>query len=130
MSRSAILDGIKAYKDGARHTVKSFDFEVERQNRPPRFIEIVEDYKIGLPVETIAAKFKCSRGTVNRYARLAELPKRIKGFGTPTETATLDLYKANIPIKEIAVALKVSEAYISKIASRNGISRYKGKLNV
>ena len=131
--RATILDAAQFIKTGVAlaelsnliltpdHT--TIDFEAERANRPPRFIEIVGDYRNGIPVADIIAKYHCCRGTVLRYARLAGLSKRPKGFGPARRAQVIALYQLNRPIAEIAAACGVSTAYVSKTAVEEGINR-------
>lgn len=99
------------------------DFEAERANRPPRFIEVVGDYRNGVPVADIVKKYQCSKGTVLRYARMAGLPTRPKGFADNRRDLVIEMYKSNRPIAEIAAAMGVSQAYVSKTAVEEGINR-------
>jgi len=105
----------------------NFDFEAERQNRPPRFLDIVTDYAAGHTVNSIIEKYKCSKGTVLRYARLAGPPKREKHFDNSIRSQAIDLLKSGAPIKSISSMLNVSEAYVSIVAKASGLSRYKQK---
>lgn len=100
-----------------------FDFEVERANRPPRFIEVVNDYRNGIPIAAIVNKYHCSRSTVLRYARLAGLSPRPKAFDSSRRDKVIELYKMNRPIAEIALAVGVSMAYVSTTAVAEGINR-------
>lgn len=102
-----------------------FTFTQERANRVKRFIRIVEAYKAGVPVKKIEETYGCSKFTVLRYARLAGLAKREKGFAPDVKRATISLYKDGLPIAEISARLGVSQAYVSKTATEAGISRYK-----
>ena len=102
---------------------ETIDFERERANRPSRFIEIVNEYRNGVPVATIIAKYQCSRGTVLRYARLAGLPTRPKHFPVERKAQVLAMYALGRPVAEIAAALGVSTAYVSKTAVEEGINR-------
>ena len=99
------------------------DFEAERANRPPRFIEIAGEYRDGVPIVDIVKKYQCSRGTVMRYARLAGLSKRPKGFALDRRKQVLALYRDGRPIAEIAAVAGVSPAYVSKTAVEEGINR-------
>src|SRR5687768_10172738 len=67
-------------------------FTQERANRLTRFLAIVRAYRGGTPVKNIEERFGCSRQTVLRYARLAGIPKRDKGFGPRVRAATIALY--------------------------------------
>jgi DNA invertase Pin-like site-specific DNA recombinase len=94
-----------------------------RANRPPRFIEVVADYRNGVPVADIAKQYQCSRGTVQRYARMAGLPIRSKGFAEKRRTLVIEMYKSGRLVKEIAAAASVSHAYVSKVAVEEEINR-------
>lgn len=121
VTRGLFADAIRI----ALHRV--FNFNVERRNRAARFVLIVEEYKAGVLVNTIAAKHGCTRGTVQRYARLAGLPPRPKGSGKVVEDLCVQLYLMEVPIKDIADELEVSQAYVSKTATKHGINRRKFK---
>jgi hypothetical protein len=101
-----------------------YNFGQERANRLVRYVAIVRSYKKGTPVKTIEEKFGCSRGTVLRYARSAELPKRPKHFPIEIRKAVIADYKNGVPIAKIAQLHAVSQAYVSKMATEEGISRY------
>lgn len=100
-----------------------FNFDEERRNRVARYVEITRDYKAGVPVATIEAKYKCSRQTINRYRTLAGLPKRDKGFDDDKRSAVIAMYKAGKPLVEIQTRLGVSQSYISTVATQEGINR-------
>ncbi len=104
-----------------------FSFTQERANRLARFVKIVRAYKAGQLVLDIEAEYGCSRHTVLRYARLAGLPKRQKGFDPDVRESVIAAYKAKKPIAEIAEKYKVSMAYVSKTATEEGINRYTPK---
>lgn len=104
-----------------------FTFTQERANRLVRYVELVRDYKQGKPVRDIETKYGCSRNTVLRYARLADLPKRPRHFDPKVRSAVIALYKEGRPIAEISARLGVSKAYISNAASEEGINRVKFK---
>lgn len=99
-------------------------FEEEHANRPPRFIEIVNDYKAGVLITAIEAKYGCSRNTIFRYARLANLPKRARG-DAERRAAIIAAYQVGKPIAEIAVTFGISQALVSRIATEAGINRYR-----
>jgi len=101
-----------------------FTFTQERSNRYKRYIKIVQAYERGKPVAEIESEFGCCRQTVLRYARLAELPKRPKSFDPNKRKATITMYKAGVPISQIQARLGVSQAYVSKVATEEGINRY------
>lgn len=100
-----------------------FTFTQERANRVKRFIRIVNAYKAGVAVLKIEKDYGCTKSTVLRYARLAGLPKRDKGFEPDVRRATISLYKDNIPIAQISAQLSVSQAYVSKVATEEQINR-------
>lgn len=95
-------------------------FEAERDNRPPRYVEVTRAYKEGMPINDIMLKFGCSKNTVHRYARMAGLyrPK-----DSPVRDGILAMYQQGKPIAEISAALGVSPALISKYANEAGIGR-------
>lgn len=101
-----------------------FTFTEERANRLQRFPKVANDYRDGMPVADIEAKYGCSRGTVLRYARLAGLEKRPKG-DADRRRGIVALYQQDKPIAEIAARFGVSQALISKIATEEGINRRK-----
>lgn len=124
--KSIIAKAAEAFrKEQLPNDTDSFDFEVERNNRSPRFMAIVKAYSEGVPVDTIVDTHKCSRGTVMRYARLAGLPKRPKHFDPTLRAQAVELYRTGMGLKMIAELLDVSEAYVSTAAKEAGISRYK-----
>lgn len=100
-----------------------FTFTQERANRLKRYVRVVYAYKAGVPVKKIEDDYGCCRQTVLRYARLAGLPKRPKGFEPDVRRATISLYKSGVPIAQIQAQLGVSQAYISKTATEEGINR-------
>jgi hypothetical protein len=101
-----------------------YTFTQERANRLTRYIVITRAYKAGKPVRDIENKYGCSRGTVLRYARLAELPKRPKHFPAEIRAGVIKDYKAKMAVADIAKLHDVSPAYVSKVAREEGISRY------
>ena len=102
-----------------------FNFAQERANRIARAIAITREYGRGTPVKEIEQKYQCSRSTILRYARAANLPKRPKHFHEEIKKQVLQDYKAGVPIAVIAQTHGVSQAYVSKMATEAGISRYK-----
>jgi uncharacterized protein YerC len=100
-----------------------FTFSQERTNRLARFVMVANAYRRGQPVRDIEAKYGCSRGTVLRYARLAGMPKRDRGFEPGIRDAVIALYLEGKPIAQIQAQLGVSQAYVSKTASEEGINR-------
>jgi len=108
---------------------KVFTFTQERKNRLVRFTKIIKAYKAGQPVRDIEAEFGCSRSTIQRYVRLAGCPKRPKSFENSVREEVIVAYKAKVPVAEIAKKHKVSQAYVSKVATEEGINRYKGRRN-
>ena len=99
-------------------------FEAERNNRPPRYIEVVTAYRDGTPIKDICATFGCSKNTVHRYARMA-------GLYRPNESSVRDgviaMYQLGKPIVEIAAKFGVSQSLVSKYASEAGINRHPHK---
>jgi hypothetical protein len=102
-----------------------FTFTQERANRLVRYVEIMRAYKRGALVQDIVGKYGCSKSTVLRYARIADLPKRPRHFDPKIRAATIALYRQGKPIAEIQARLGVSQAYISKTATEEGINRRK-----
>ena len=100
-----------------------FTFVQERENRVKRYVKVVKAYRDGMPVADIEREYGCCRQTVLRYARLAGLPKRPKCFEPDIRKAVIALYKEGRPIAEIQARLGVSQAYISKTATEEGINR-------
>lgn len=104
-----------------------FSFTAEHTNRLSRFVKIVNAYKRGALVQDIENEYGCTKSTILRYARLAGIAKRDRGFDPKIKEGVLAMYALNKPISEIAVHFGVSEAYVSKTASEAGISRRKFK---
>lgn len=111
---------IKALANLLRKHKSIIPFDVERDNRPPRYVAVIKAYRENLPIDEIANKFGCSKTTVHRYARMA-------GLYRPRESTMRDgilaLYQQGKPIAEIAARLGVSPALISKYANEAGIGR-------
>lgn len=104
-----------------------FTFTQERSNRLARYIQITRAYRGGQAVKGIEDKYGCSRGTILRYARMADLPKRPKHLPKDIRAAVIADYKRDnpvLPVVTIAELHDVSPAYVSKIAREEGISRY------
>lgn len=128
------LETAAAYLNGARtpnefnaflkQVKETIGFHEERANRLKRFLQIIYDYKNGVGVYEITCSYGCSKNTVLRYARIAGLPQRERSFGKGTRDEVIRLYRARIPVKQIAKDLKVSPAYISRTASEEGINRH------
>jgi uncharacterized protein YerC len=112
----------KAFLAFVAQVRKIFTFTEERANRLQRFPKIADDYRDGVPVATIEAKYGCSKQTVLRYARMAGLEKRPKG-DADRRRRIIALYQQGKPIAEISVQMAVSQALISKIATEEGINR-------
>lgn len=104
-----------------------FDFAQERDNRHARFVKIVEAYEARQPVALIEREFQCSKSTVLRYARLAQLDKRPKCFPADLKRAVLADVEAKVPFADIVRLHGVSQAYVSKVAKAAGLNRYKNK---
>ncbi len=115
------ITGLRKLLDRRRRLI---NFKEERENRPPRYLEVVQAYKNGMPIEQIVVKFQCSTNTVHRYARMAGLyrPKESK-----VRDGILAMYQQGKPVAEIAAFFGVSQALVSKYASEAGIKRYKTK---
>lgn len=112
----------RAFQAFVAQIKRIFTFTEERANRLQRFPKVVDDYRNGLPVADIEAKYGCSRGTVLRYARLAGLDKRPKG-DAERRRGIIALYETGAPIARIAAEMGVSQALVSKIATEEGINR-------
>lgn len=97
----------------------------ERGRRHQRALEISMRYASGdETVEDIAADYGCAKGTILRHARMAGLPKRPKCFPAEIRAGVIEDYKNGIPIAEIAGTYSVSPAYVSRVATDEGINRY------
>lgn len=101
----------------------SLDFE--RGRRQQRALEIAMRYAAGdETVEDIASDYGCAKGTILRHARLAGLAKRPRCLPAEVRAAVIDDYKNDVPISIIAERHRVSQAYVSKVATEEGINRY------
>jgi len=111
---------IEALRKLLRRHQPIINFNIERDNRPPRYIEVVKAYRNGDRIDDIATRFGCSRGTVHRYARMA-------GLFRPKESSVRDgiiaMYQLQKPIAEIATKFGVSPSLVSKYASEAKINR-------
>lgn len=102
-----------------------YSFTQERSNRVARYIAVLRAYRGGTPVQQMVDKYGCSRSTILRYARMAELPKRPKHLPREIKAAVLaDYANPNLSVTQIAELNHVSPAYVSKVAREAGISRY------
>ena len=97
----------------------------------PRTRGILDRYLDQVPIDKIIEEFSVSRIQILRYARVAGLPKRPKGFDPKVRSRALELYELGVPLKIIRHKLGVSEAYISKAAATAGLKlrrkHHKGK---
>lgn len=100
-------------------------FTQERANRVARYVKIVRDYKAGVMISDIEARYGCSRSTVLRYARMAGLPKRPKSNDPERRAKIIALAKTGIPQKEIAKACQCSVSLVSIVEHEAGLARYK-----
>ena len=109
-----------------------FGYQKERENRLRRFLRIVNDYKSGMPMNAIMNKYGVSRGTIRRYAALANIPPRKPFRAQPAEIrrGVVSAYKAGKSLDEISALFGVSKAYISTTATKEGINRKKDKRRV
>lgn len=105
---------------------ETLDFPHERANRLVRFIEIVAAYSDGQAVADIERDYGCTKSTVLRYARIMGLPKRPKHFDVTKRQRVIRLYKAKLPVAEIASKCGCSPAYVSKVATEENINRRAG----
>lgn len=103
---------------------KIFTFTQERSNRIVRCIAVTRAYAAGQPVKDIEEKYGCSKNTILRYARSADLPKRPRHLPPEIKEAVLADYKAGVPVASIAALHEVSPAFVSHAARKAGISRY------
>jgi len=112
----------KAFLAFVAQVRRIFTFTEERANRLQRFPKVVDDYRAGVPVADIEAKYGCSKHTVLRYARMAGLEKRPKG-DADRRRGIVALYQQGLPIATIAARMGVSQALVSKTATEEGINR-------
>lgn len=104
-----------------------FDFAQERANRPVRFLRVVRAYRNGKPVRDIMREFGCSNNTVNRYARMANLPHRPKTDDPERRAKIIRLAKqGTMSQKDIAAACQCSVALVSIVEHEAGLKRYRG----
>jgi hypothetical protein len=100
-------------------------FTHERANRLVRFVKIVNDYKTGVMVKDIEARYGCSHNTVMRYARMANLPKRPKSDDPGRRAKIIAMAKSGgMSQKEIAAACNCSVALVSIVEHEAGLNRY------
>lgn len=104
---------------------ETISFPYEHANRLKRAKEIIDLYTKGVPIRDILDKYGCSRGTINRHARIAKLPKRPKHFPEKIKLATIVMIEQGRSLVEIKARLGVSEAYVSYLGKEIGRSRYK-----
>lgn len=108
-----------------QHIKNIFTFTRERANRLVRYVKIVCDYKSGVLVRDIEARYGCSHNTVMRYARLAELPKRAKSDDPERRAKIVALAKkGGLSQKQIAEACRCSVALVSMVEHEAGLNRY------
>lgn len=103
-----------------------FTFQYERSNRLARFISVTKAYNANVPVNDIISKYGCSKHTVLRYARLANLPKRPKTDDPERRARIIALSKSKPQPsqKSIAKTCKCSVALVSVIEHEAGLNRY------
>ena len=104
---------------------KIFDFAQERDNRPVRFLRIVKAYENGMMVKDIEAEYGCSKNTVLRYARMADLSKRPKTNDPERKAKIIKLSKQGKSQKEIAKECNCSVSLVSITEHEAGLKRYK-----
>jgi len=103
-----------------------YSFTQERSNRAARYVAVLRAYRGGTPVQQMVVKYGCSRSTIIRYARMAELPKRPKHLPHEIKAAVLvDYANPALSVIQIAELNHVSPGYVSKVAREAGISRYR-----
>lgn len=105
-----------------------YTFAQDRENRSIRFVRIVVAYKRGEKVLAIAKQYGCSPTTVLRYARMVGLDTRDKFMPREIKANVIKQLRAKIPLRAISENLRVSQAYISKVAKEVGLNRYKKRL--
>jgi hypothetical protein len=100
--------------------------EIDRERRITRSMLIIQAYRGGAKVADIAEMYECSPKTVLRLARFAGLAKRPKAI-IPVSTVKRALVQLRLKrsLREIADELKVSQGFLSQLARRNGLARYK-----
>ena len=115
----------KAFLEFIGRVRRIFTFTQERENRPARFVAVTRAYQNGEPVRKIEERFGCSRQTINRYARMSDLPVRPKHFPADIRKAVLvDYGDTKLSVSQVAERNGVSPAYVSKVAREEGVSRY------
>ena len=105
-------------------TLNPLSLQTERGRRAQRSLTIIQLYEKGELVNEIADYFECSKNTILRHARFAGLPKRPKCFPTEIRNAVIRDLQRKRTYKAISVAHGVSQAYISKVATEEGLQRY------
>ena len=102
-------------------------FTQERANRLVRYVRITRDYRSGVMVRDIEARYGCSRNTVLRYARMAELPKRPKTDDPERRAKIIKMSKAmpRPSQQDIARACHCSIALVSLVEHEAGLNRYR-----
>lgn len=103
--------------------------EAERSRRIERVSRIVLDYLAQRPLADICREYDVHRSMVQRYVREAhvrdERRQKQRAATAARHSAILAAYSEGRPIAEIAQALAVSQALVSKLATEAGISRYR-----
>lgn len=113
-----------------RSVKRIFTFAQERSNRLARFVRVVRDYRSGVMVRDIEARYGCSRNTVLRYARMANLPKRPKTDDPERRAKIIKLARqGGLSQKEIAQACACSVALVSMVEHEAGLQRYGRRSN-
>lgn len=101
------------------------NFPAERANRLARYIVVTRAYENGEHVDRIVNRYGCGRTTVLRYARLAGIAKRPKHLPEEIRRSVLREYRAGVPVATIALTHDVSQAYVSTVAGKEGLTRRK-----
>jgi DNA invertase Pin-like site-specific DNA recombinase len=95
--------------------------QIDHRRRLDRMLEIVRQYRDGIPVIEIAEEFDCSRGTVLRLARAAGLAPRSKRLFTQVQRdEALRRFDNGEPLDHIANVLGTSVAWVSHLARDSG----------
>lgn len=86
----------------AKNSVKS-----QTRLTPEQRAELVADYEAGMPVKTIAAKYRVHRGTVPTFVSRAGGSLRTPGLDDDGRRRASALYEAGLTLAEVAERLAV-----------------------
>lgn len=81
---------------------------------------IVEAYKAGEKLSSIAAEFDCDDSTVSRIACAAGLPRRQSKLTAKERNEIENGYRSGLSVSSIARRYKVSPAYVCMLAKDRG----------